>query len=180
MASLEVAQLADIRPIKPLTTTGGSATPQYPKDINELTTWLTDATARVIVLDKTFDYTTSEGTVTGTACTYRFMIISGLCIDTNRCELGHWRRMSAHLAGFLRCWQGQRDCYLLQGRKEPYQGWFQQDHPRYRRKRYHQGQGSILCRQECHRPEHSGQRPKPQVRLGWRCPLFRRRGSDLD
>jgi hypothetical protein len=67
--SPEVAQLADIKPIKLLTTTGGSATPQYPKDINELTTWLTDATARVIVLDKTFDYTTSEGTVTGTACT---------------------------------------------------------------------------------------------------------------
>jgi len=49
-------------------TGGGSATPQYPKDITELTTWLTDATARVIVLDKTFDYTTSEGTITGTAC----------------------------------------------------------------------------------------------------------------
>lgn len=50
-------------------TGGGSATPQYPKDITELTSWLTDSKARVIVLDKTFDYTTSEGTVTGTACT---------------------------------------------------------------------------------------------------------------
>ncbi|CAI9633181.1 unnamed protein product [Alternaria burnsii] len=49
-------------------TGGGNATPQYPKDIKELTTLLTDSTARVIVLDKTFDYTTSEGTVTGTAC----------------------------------------------------------------------------------------------------------------
>ncbi|KAJ4312133.1 hypothetical protein N0V94_007611 [Neodidymelliopsis sp. IMI 364377] len=49
-------------------TGGGSATPQYPKDIAQLTSWLTDSTARVIVLDKTFDYTTSEGTVTGTAC----------------------------------------------------------------------------------------------------------------
>ena len=49
-------------------TGGGTATPQYPKDITELTSWLTDATPRVIVLDKTFDYTTSEGTVTGTAC----------------------------------------------------------------------------------------------------------------
>jgi pectate lyase len=49
-------------------TGGGSATPQYPKDITQLTSWLTDSTARVIVLDKTFDYTTSEGTVTGTAC----------------------------------------------------------------------------------------------------------------
>jgi hypothetical protein len=34
------------------TTGGGSATPQYPKDINELKTWLTDSVARVIVLDK--------------------------------------------------------------------------------------------------------------------------------
>ena len=49
-------------------TGGGNAAPQYPKDINELTTWLTDATPRTIVLDKTFDFTNSEGTVTGTAC----------------------------------------------------------------------------------------------------------------
>ena len=53
-------------------TGGGSATPQYPRDINELKTWLTDATPRVIVLDKTFDFTNSEGTVTGTACASEF------------------------------------------------------------------------------------------------------------
>lgn len=52
-------------------TGGGSATPQYPKDIKELNTWLTDSTARVIVLDKTFDFTNSEGTVTGTACAFK-------------------------------------------------------------------------------------------------------------
>lgn len=34
------------------TTGGGSATPQYPADINELKTWLTDSVARVIVLNK--------------------------------------------------------------------------------------------------------------------------------
>jgi pectin lyase len=34
------------------TTGGGSATPQYPADIAELKTWLTDSVARVIVLDK--------------------------------------------------------------------------------------------------------------------------------
>lgn len=34
------------------TTGGGSATPAYPKDIAELTTWLTDDVARVIVLNK--------------------------------------------------------------------------------------------------------------------------------
>ena len=55
-------------------TGGGNATPQYPTDIKELTTLLTDTTARVIVLDKTFDYTTSEGTVTGTACTFETLV----------------------------------------------------------------------------------------------------------
>lgn len=49
-------------------TGGGSATPQYPKDTTELKTWLEDSTARVIVLDKTFDFTETEGTVTGKAC----------------------------------------------------------------------------------------------------------------
>lgn len=34
------------------TTGGGSATPAYPADIAELTTWLTDDVARVIVLNK--------------------------------------------------------------------------------------------------------------------------------
>jgi hypothetical protein len=48
--------------------TTGTTVPQYPKDIKEPSLWLTDSTARVIVLDKTFDYTTSEGTVTGTTC----------------------------------------------------------------------------------------------------------------
>ncbi len=34
------------------TTGGGSATPQYPANIAELKSWLTDSTARVIVLNK--------------------------------------------------------------------------------------------------------------------------------
>ena len=33
-------------------TGGGSATPQIPKDVAQLKTWLTDSVARVIVLDK--------------------------------------------------------------------------------------------------------------------------------
>ena len=33
-------------------TGGGSVTPQYPGDITELKTWLTDSTTRVIVLNK--------------------------------------------------------------------------------------------------------------------------------
>lgn len=33
-------------------TGGGSATPQVPKDLAQLKTWLTDATPRVIVIDR--------------------------------------------------------------------------------------------------------------------------------
>ncbi|KAF2495774.1 putative pectin lyase [Lophium mytilinum] len=50
------------------TTGGGSATPQYPADIAQLTAWLTDNVPRVIVLDRTYDYAGSEGTVTGAGC----------------------------------------------------------------------------------------------------------------
>lgn len=49
-------------------TGGGSATPQTPSDIDELKEWLSDETARVIVLDKTYDFTESEGNVTGNVC----------------------------------------------------------------------------------------------------------------
>ena len=49
-------------------TGGGNATPEFPKDIDELTTMLTDSSPRVIVLSKEFDFTESEGTETGTAC----------------------------------------------------------------------------------------------------------------
>ncbi|KAF5316345.1 hypothetical protein D9619_006542 [Psilocybe cf. subviscida] len=50
------------------TTGGGSATPAVPSSIAQLTTWLSDSTPRVILLDKAFDFTTSEGTVTGGGC----------------------------------------------------------------------------------------------------------------
>jgi pectin lyase len=50
------------------TTGGGSATPGYPADIAELKTWLTDSTARVIVLNKEYNFIGSEGTVTETGC----------------------------------------------------------------------------------------------------------------
>lgn len=49
-------------------TGGGDATPDHPNDIEELVSLLTDATPRVIVLSKEFDFTESEGTETGTAC----------------------------------------------------------------------------------------------------------------
>ncbi|OCL07847.1 polysaccharide lyase family 1 protein [Glonium stellatum] len=50
------------------TTGGGSATPQYPADITELKSWLTDSTTRVIVLGKEYNFIGSEGTVTETGC----------------------------------------------------------------------------------------------------------------
>ncbi|KAJ4315797.1 hypothetical protein N0V84_008201 [Fusarium piperis] len=49
-------------------TGGGRATPDHPQTIQELTKLLTDKQPRVIVLSKVFDYTTSEGTESGTVC----------------------------------------------------------------------------------------------------------------
>ena len=50
------------------TTGGGNATPATPSSNAQLTSWLSDSTARVIVLDKIFDFTNDEGTVTGAGC----------------------------------------------------------------------------------------------------------------
>ena len=50
------------------TTGGGSAAAATPSSLAELTNWLSDGTARTIVLDKIFDFTSAEGTVSGTAC----------------------------------------------------------------------------------------------------------------
>ncbi|CAJ2500245.1 Uu.00g030980.m01.CDS01 [Anthostomella pinea] len=49
-------------------TGGGSATPVYPSTTAELVSYLGDSSARVIVLTKTFDFTGTEGTVTGSGC----------------------------------------------------------------------------------------------------------------
>lgn len=49
-------------------TGGGSAKPEYPKDIQELKTLLTAAGPKVIILDKTFDFTESEGQESGNVC----------------------------------------------------------------------------------------------------------------
>lgn len=49
-------------------TGGGDATPAVPADIDELTTWLTDDEPRVILLDKEYDFTGSEGTKTEDGC----------------------------------------------------------------------------------------------------------------
>ncbi|KAI0134258.1 pectin lyase 1 [Xylariales sp. AK1849] len=49
-------------------TGGGSATPVYPSTTAELVSYLGDSSARVIVLQKTFDFTGTEGTVSATGC----------------------------------------------------------------------------------------------------------------
>ncbi|KAE8395523.1 putative pectin lyase A [Aspergillus alliaceus] len=49
-------------------TGGGSATAVYPTTTNELVSYLGDSSSRVIVLDRTFDFTNTEGTTTATGC----------------------------------------------------------------------------------------------------------------
>lgn len=49
-------------------TGGGNASPVYPKTTAELVSYLGDSQARVIYLDRTFDFTGTEGTVTETGC----------------------------------------------------------------------------------------------------------------
>ncbi|KAF4305895.1 hypothetical protein SLS57_008537 [Botryosphaeria dothidea] len=50
------------------TTGGGSATPVYPSTTAELKSYLEDSTARVIVLNKEFNFKGTEGTTTATGC----------------------------------------------------------------------------------------------------------------
>ncbi|PWY65731.1 pectin lyase 1 precursor [Aspergillus heteromorphus CBS 117.55] len=49
-------------------TGGGSATEVYPTTNEELVSYLGDSEARVIVLDRTFDFTGTEGTTTTSGC----------------------------------------------------------------------------------------------------------------
>lgn len=49
-------------------TGGGSASPVYPSTNAELVSYLGDSSARVIVLQKTFDFTGTEGTSAATGC----------------------------------------------------------------------------------------------------------------
>ncbi|KAK7042118.1 polysaccharide lyase family 1 protein [Favolaschia claudopus] len=50
------------------TTGGGSAAAATPTSLSQLTTWLSDSTARTIVLDRLWDFTGIEGTTTGSGC----------------------------------------------------------------------------------------------------------------
>lgn len=50
------------------TTGGGSAACTIPSSVAQLKTWLTDSTARCIVLDREFNFKGTEGTTTATGC----------------------------------------------------------------------------------------------------------------
>lgn len=50
-------------------TGGGTATPVYPTTTAQLISYLGDDEARVIIIDGTYDFTGTEGTTTGKACT---------------------------------------------------------------------------------------------------------------
>jgi pectin lyase len=50
------------------TTGGGSAACAVPSSVTQLKAWLTDSSARCIVVDKEFNFKNTEGTTTGTGC----------------------------------------------------------------------------------------------------------------
>uniref|UniRef100_A0A8H7N7A4 pectin lyase n=1 Tax=Bionectria ochroleuca TaxID=29856 RepID=A0A8H7N7A4_BIOOC len=50
------------------TTGGGTATPVYPTTNDQLVGYLTDSSARVIMIDRTFDFRSSAGTTTTNCC----------------------------------------------------------------------------------------------------------------
>lgn len=49
-------------------TGGGDATPVYPTTTDELISYLGNSSARVIVLNGTYDFTNIEGTSTSSGC----------------------------------------------------------------------------------------------------------------
>ncbi|OBT74006.1 hypothetical protein VF21_05973 [Pseudogymnoascus sp. 05NY08] len=51
------------------TTGGGNASPQTPSSLEELESWLTDSTPRVIMISQTWDFTNSEGSTSTQCCT---------------------------------------------------------------------------------------------------------------
>ncbi|KAI0405525.1 pectin lyase-like protein [Xylaria palmicola] len=58
-------------------TGGGSAAAATPTSLAQLKQWLTDSTARTIMIDRTWDFTGSEGTTTGNCCSTRTTTCSG-------------------------------------------------------------------------------------------------------
>lgn len=74
-------------------TGGGSATPVYPSTNAELVSYLTDSSARVIILTKTFDFTNTEGTTTEAGCA-PYGTASGCQLAINKDDVsGHFLRL---------------------------------------------------------------------------------------
>ncbi|KAJ6070144.1 hypothetical protein N7499_012031 [Penicillium canescens] len=59
------------------TTRGGSATPAAPSNTAQLELWLADDTPRVILIDKTFDFTSNLGTTTSAGCYQAYDVFHG-------------------------------------------------------------------------------------------------------
>ncbi|GAP91805.1 putative pectin lyase [Rosellinia necatrix] len=58
-------------------TGGGSAPAATPTSLAQLTSWLTDSTARTIMIDRKWSYIGSEGTTNGRCCSTRTTVCSG-------------------------------------------------------------------------------------------------------
>ncbi|KNZ47204.1 hypothetical protein VP01_65g5 [Puccinia sorghi] len=65
-------------------TGGGNAAPQTPRDINELQTWLTDKIPRVILLSKTYDFTTAAADISAPGCAPWKPCSNGMKVPTAR------------------------------------------------------------------------------------------------
>lgn len=99
------------------TTGGGSAAAATPTSLAQLTTWLSDSTARTIVLDSLFDFTGTEGTTTGAACeVWTCTPDPQIAIDKDDCEC--WPTSTSHFGGVLNmlCCQGARTTSRTQRR----------------------------------------------------------------
>ncbi|TMW58786.1 hypothetical protein Poli38472_006931 [Pythium oligandrum] len=96
------------------TTGGGSATPVYPKTIAELKSYLGDNQARVIVLNKAFDFRNSEGVKTEIGCEPQYyrdcvaknngyksqnVILTGTMTTTGGCDNGRETTVTYDIAG---------------------------------------------------------------------------------
>ncbi|KAF7125593.1 hypothetical protein CNMCM5793_001832 [Aspergillus hiratsukae] len=78
------------------TTGGGSATPAAPSSLDELVLWITDDTPRVILIDRTWDFTGTEGTTSGKCCSMPSTTVcsggtsKGQAWIQDQCDGGSW------------------------------------------------------------------------------------------
>lgn len=153
-------------------TGGGSLTPVIPKDIKELATFLSDSTPRVILLDKIYDFTSSEGTKSVTACSawtcspnpqLALDLVAGWCdsypkttatYNVAATKLVYSTLHLIYQRTFIHHQQSSH-CRI----KQVYH--WQRSRWRYQRQGSQYGQG-----QERHHPEHQDHRFKPAICVG--------------